>query len=59
MTDKTESDDGSKKIGRPGWHLKIDCTPEELAQAIFANATPPDPSRRVRNREDDRRKEKN
>ena len=54
MTDRTDSDDNKKKMGRPGWWpLKIDCTPEELAQTIFANADPPDPSRRVRNREDD------
>ena len=25
--------------------MKIDASPEEVARAIFANATPPDPSR--------------
>ena len=51
----TDSDDsgGQKKRGRPPWRLQIDATPEELAQAIFATAKPPDPSRRVQNREDD------
>ena len=37
----------------PGWPLHNDCTPEELAQAIFAGAKPPDPSLRKHNREDD------
>ena len=41
------------KKDRPEWRLKIDCTPEELAQAIFATAKPPDPSIRVRNQPDD------
>ena len=53
MTDRADSDGSGKQKGRPEWRLKIDCTPEELAQAIFANAKPPDPSIRVRNRPDD------
>ena len=52
MSQPEESDD-SKKMGRPEWVLKIERTPEELAQAIFANADPPDPSIRVRNRENE------
>ena len=27
-------------------HVKIDATPEQVAQAIFAAATPPDPMKR-------------
>ena len=38
--------------GRRRWvarssSMKIDTDPEEVAQAIFANARPPDPSRRI------------
>ena len=29
---------------------KLDATPEEVAQAIFAAATPPDPSKRKKRR---------
>ena len=50
MDDRADSDDTEKK-GHPELFLRIDCTPEELAQTIFANAKPPDPSIRVRNRE--------
>ena len=40
-----------RKPGRPPKPIpKIDATPEEIARRIFANATPPDPSIRVRNR---------
>ena len=54
MTDQIPApDDSGKKKGRPEWFLKIDCIPEELAQTIFANADPRDPSLRKRNREDD------
>ena len=38
-----------KKMGRPEQFMKIDASPEEAAQAIFANAEPPDPSRRIHN----------
>ena len=44
MTDRPDLDDsGKQKDDLPDWRLKIDCTPEELAQAIFATAKPPDP----------------
>ena len=48
--DRTSEPDDSEesKMDRPGWFLQVDCTPEELAQAIFANARPPDPSLRKR-----------
>lgn len=55
MTDRADPDDSAKQKDLPDWRLKIDCTPEELAQAISATAKPPDPSIRVRNREDDDR----
>ena len=32
-----------KKMGRPTRKLKIDATPEEVAQAIFRAAKKPDP----------------
>ena len=42
-----------RKPGRPSPPIpKIDATPEEVAQRMFANAKPPDPSIRVRNRSD-------
>ena len=41
----------TRKPGRPPKPIpKIDATPEEIALRIFSNATPPDPSIRVRNR---------
>ena len=53
MDRTSERDDSDKQKGRPSWPL-IDCTPEELAQAIFAGAKPPDPSLRKRNRPDNK-----
>ena len=50
MTEHIDASDKKEVGGPPGW-LQIDCAPEELAQAIFANARPPDPSLRKRNRE--------
>ncbi len=39
------------KLGRPSKSVpKIDATAEEIAERIFANAKPPDPSIRVRNK---------
>lgn len=38
------------KKGRPEKFMRFDGTPEELAQALFARAKPPDPSRRIHNR---------
>lgn len=36
-----------RPAGRPATRvLKIDATPEEVARRIFANAKPPDPSKR-------------
>ena len=49
MTETDQED----KMDKPGWWLEVYCTPEELAQAIFANAKPPDPSLRKRNRPDE------
>ena len=38
-----------KKPGRPiTWIIRLDATPEEVAQRMFGNAKPPDPSIRVR-----------
>ncbi len=47
MTDK---DKPKRPRGRPPKPIpKLDATPEEVAQAIFASATPPDSSLRKRN----------
>lgn len=41
------------KPGRPKSRIiKLDANPEEVARRMFANAKPPDPSIRVRNRPD-------
>ena len=40
-----------KKPGRPLTRIiKLDAPPEEVAQRMFGNAKPPDPSIRVRNK---------
>ena len=40
-----------RKPGRPQTRIiKLDATPEEVTQQMFANAKPPDPSIRVFNR---------
>lgn len=43
-----------RRRGRPETRVvKLDATMEEVAQRIFANAKKPDPSIRVRNREEE------
>ena len=46
MADKTKP-----KLGRPiTRRVEIDATAEQIAKAIFRNAKPPDPSKRVTKR---------
>ena len=52
-TSSSGTPDRKKKMGRPEQFMKIDASPEEVAQAIFANAKPPDPSRRIHNQPKD------
>ena len=51
MHKKKTTQNPKRKVGRPARKLKtINATAEEIAQRFFANAKPPDPSIRVRNR---------
>ena len=45
-----KNNDTPPKKGRPEKFMRFHGTPEELAQALFARAKPPDPSKRVHNR---------
>ena len=48
---KSEFREPKNKGGRPKTRvIKLDATPEEVAQRIFGNAKPPDPSIRIRNK---------
>ena len=47
MPAKDSRNQAKPKRGRPEKMMKFDGSPEELAQAIFARAKPPDPSKRI------------
>ena len=49
MNKQAITPDGKHKMAPPEVFIKIDASPEEVAQALFANARPPDPSRRIHN----------
>ena len=49
MPAKDSRNQAKPKKGRPEKMMKFDGSPEELAQAIFARAKPPDPSKRINN----------
>ena len=47
--EKRPAEPTPKRRGRPVTRtIKLDATPEQVARAMFAAVTPPDPSKRVR-----------